>query len=113
MKANLPDPIDAHRLAEFLTPVSEFLKNYHAYRIYGLERIPPRGPALVVFNHSFASYDMFMFAAAVYSSLGRRVRPLGDRLIFKTPLPRTSLTVSGSSKALWMMVLSYSETMAN
>ena len=86
MKANLPDPIDAHRLAEFLTPVSEFLKNYHAYRIYGLERIPPRGPALIVFNHSFASYDMFMFAAAVYSSLGRRVRPLGDRLIFKTPL---------------------------
>ena len=49
----------------------------------------PRGPALIVFNHSFASYDMFMFAAVVYSSLGRRVRPLGDRLIFRTPLLKT------------------------
>ena len=89
MKANLPEPIDAHQLAEFLTPVSEFLRNYHAHRIYGLERIPTTGPALIVFNHSFASYDMFMFAAAVYSSIGRRVRPLGDRLIFRTPLLKT------------------------
>ena len=46
MKANLPDPIDAHRLAEFLTPVSEFLTTI-CHRIYGLERIPPRGPALL------------------------------------------------------------------
>ena len=30
-----------------------------------------------------------MFAAAVYSSLGRRVAPLGDRLIFKTPMLKT------------------------
>ena len=74
------------QLYQALGNAAEFLRSYHAYRAFGIERIPEEGPALLVFNHSFASYDMFLLAAEIYERTGRVMRPLGDRLIFKLPI---------------------------
>jgi len=74
------------QLYQALGNAVELLRSYHAYRAFGIERIPTEGPALLVFNHSFASYDMFLLAAEIYERTGRVMRPLGDRLIFKLPI---------------------------
>ena len=63
----------------------EWLRAYHAYRAFGVERIPTEGPALIVFNHSLATYDMGLLMHEIFEKTGRVTRPLGDRLIFKVP----------------------------
>ena len=73
------------RLYSLLHTAAETIGKYHAYRAFGIERIPNEGPCLLVFNHSFATYDMFLLAAEIFQNTGRVMRPLGDRLIFKTP----------------------------
>ncbi|MEQ1505991.1 MAG: lysophospholipid acyltransferase family protein [Myxococcota bacterium] len=57
---------------------------YHDHRVYGLDRIPS-GPALIAFHHSLATYDSFLLAIPILDQLGRTLRGLADRLIFRTP----------------------------
>ncbi|MEE2961272.1 MAG: lysophospholipid acyltransferase family protein [Myxococcota bacterium] len=64
---------------------ARLLREYHQHSVSGLETFPIQGPTLLVFNHSFASYDMMLLAATVYEYCQRIMRPLGDRMIFKTP----------------------------
>ena len=61
------------------------MRRYHRHRVIGLDNIPTNGPALLVFHHSLATYDGFMFAMAAYEHTGRLPNALGDDLIFKTP----------------------------
>jgi hypothetical protein len=62
------------------------LRDYHAHEAFGLESIPRRGPGLVVFNHSFATYDSWFFGVMAREDVGRRVWAVGDRLLLKFPL---------------------------
>lgn len=82
-----PSPLapEHDRLYNLLHAAVESVGKYHAYRAFGIERIPTTGPCLLVFNHSFATYDMLLLAAEIFEKTGRAIRPLGDRLIFKTP----------------------------
>ncbi len=61
------------------------LARYHRYRVKGLSRFPVEGPALVVVNHSLATYDVGLLGLAVYESTGRLMRCLGDRSLFGLP----------------------------
>lgn len=61
---------------------------FHRYRVVGLEHVPSAGPALIVFTHSLATYDIFLFGATLYFERQRLIASLADRLIFKTPLLR-------------------------
>jgi 1-acyl-sn-glycerol-3-phosphate acyltransferase len=83
--------------------VMRFLQKYHRHRVVNIEAVPINGPAIVVINHSLATYDAALLGAAIYQHAGRLVRPLGDRAIFKTPLLSTYAThigvVEGSPKA--------------
>jgi hypothetical protein len=82
-----PSPFEPEhdRLYELLSRAADSIGKYHAYRAFGIERIPDEGPCLLVFNHSLATYDMFLLASEIFKNTGRVMRPLGDRLIFKTP----------------------------
>ncbi|MDP1775528.1 MAG: 1-acyl-sn-glycerol-3-phosphate acyltransferase, partial [Moraxellaceae bacterium] len=62
--------------------------SYHDHSVEGLANIPASGPALIVVNHSLATYDSGLLAAAVRSKLGRNVHLLGDRYMFKIPVFR-------------------------
>lgn len=72
------------------------LSVYHGYKVVGLEHIPSSGPALVVFNHSLVTYDIFLLGAKVYEEKGRLICSLADRLIFKTPGVREVATALGA-----------------
>ncbi len=65
--------------------IISFLKQYHRYDVHGLEKIPKSGPALIVINHSLATYDIIMLASEIYLQTGRYCVGLADRRIFQTP----------------------------
>lgn len=65
--------------------VFHFLSSYHKHKVIGIEHIPRQGPALIVINHSLATYDAFLLAGAIYQHTGRICRSLGDRRIFQIP----------------------------
>ena len=62
------------------------LRTYHHHTVEGMELLPTTGGALVVVNHSLATYDIMLLAAAIYTDTGRLPRPLLDRLFFKIPI---------------------------
>lgn len=75
---------------EILRPFFQFL--YHVYfrvETRGIESIPPKGPAILVANHSGAlPYDGAMIHMAAFNEheAGRTVRFLVEDFVFKTPL---------------------------
>ncbi|MBR59280.1 MAG: hypothetical protein CMH54_14850 [Myxococcales bacterium] len=75
--------------------VLEAIANYHDHRVYGLEHLPRKGRAMVVVNHSFATYDIGLLVLAIYKHTGRLIRGLGDRALFRTPIIATISRKSG------------------
>jgi 1-acyl-sn-glycerol-3-phosphate acyltransferase len=61
------------------------LRRYHQHSVVGVENIPKRGGALIVTNHSFATYDAFLLGASILERRKRLVRALGDNLLFRIP----------------------------
>ena len=68
-----------------LEPVLRMLREYHRHDVQGLHHIPKRGRALIVINHSLATYDISLLIHAVYMHNGRILRALIDRLFYKIP----------------------------
>src|SRR6185503_1567925 len=50
------------------------------------EHVPKTGGALIVFNHSFATYDSWLFAVVLQDQLERSAYAIGDRLLLNTPV---------------------------
>ncbi|MBI3294445.1 MAG: acyltransferase family protein [Deltaproteobacteria bacterium] len=63
-----------------------FLSAYHKHEVVGIENIPRQGPAIIVINHTLATYDAFLLAGSIYQHTGRVCRSLGDKAIFQTPV---------------------------
>jgi 1-acyl-sn-glycerol-3-phosphate acyltransferase len=61
-----------------------FLNMYHRYSVAGTERIPKEGPALLLVNHSLATYDILMFGLAINVLTGRPPKGLGHRNFYAT-----------------------------
>lgn len=70
----------------WLERVATPLALYHRYAINGLDKLPSQGPALVVFSHSFATYDSMLFCFEAFRQRQIVIRALGDDLIFKIPI---------------------------
>jgi 1-acyl-sn-glycerol-3-phosphate acyltransferase len=66
-------------------PLLNLLRRYHDHSVVGGENIPKRGGALIVTNHSFATYDAFLLGASILERRKRLVRALGDNLLFRVP----------------------------
>lgn len=75
------ETVTVERTARLLSP----LRALHRYELRGVEHIPLHGAALLVVNHSFATYDGFLMGLELYAKTGRLMRALGDDLIFKIP----------------------------
>jgi 1-acyl-sn-glycerol-3-phosphate acyltransferase len=73
----------------WLEPVLRGLRLYHRHQVHGLEHVPRSGRALIVINHSLATYDAMLLGHAIHKYTGRFVRGLADRLMFRMPLVRT------------------------
>lgn len=62
----------------FLPPIS-------GYEVDGLENIPNKGPALIVYYHGALPIDHYYFIATCLLSKNRLVKAIGDRFLFKIP----------------------------
>ncbi|XP_018415629.1 PREDICTED: transmembrane protein 68 [Nanorana parkeri] len=58
---------------------------WHGYEIYGLEKIPESGPALIVYYHGALPVDYYYFVAKVILQKGRTCHSVGDHFLFKIP----------------------------
>ncbi|MFN0204493.1 MAG: lysophospholipid acyltransferase family protein [Bacteroidia bacterium] len=70
-------------LLEKMIPFAEVLKQYHRYKAYHIQRIPQDGRALILVNHSLATYDILLLGYAIFSKLNRLPRGLADRNFYK------------------------------
>lgn len=68
-----------------ILPLINVLRAYHSHEVYGLDRIPSKGPAIIATNHSLATYDIMLLMAAVYLHNGRIPRSLIDRAFYVVP----------------------------
>ena len=79
------------------------LSDYHDYRAYGIEHVPREGAALLIFNHSLATYDALLLDGPLYDEVGRLPCGIVDRLVLRTPvLGRTARElgfIEGSRRA--------------
>ncbi len=72
---HLPD----WKFVDKIVPLARFLKRYHNYRVDGLEKIPKEGRALILVNHSLATYDILLLAYVIMRKVERLPRGLADR----------------------------------
>lgn len=73
----------------------QWLSRYHDYEVIGFEHVPRTGGALLVANHTLATYDAFLLGTYILEHLGRQPRVLADRIIFQTPIVGRVLTELG------------------
>jgi len=77
--------LEREDIAVHALPILNFVRQYHRHQVKGLQHIPKTGPALIVCNHSLATYDITCLMAAIYEYNGRYPRSLIDRTFFKIP----------------------------
>ncbi|KAJ8272513.1 hypothetical protein GJAV_G00090030 [Gymnothorax javanicus] len=68
-------------------------KIWHGYEIHGLEKIPDKGPALIVYYHGAIPIDLYYFLAKVILHKGRTCHSVADHVLFKVPGFRLLLEV--------------------
>ncbi|KAM9718473.1 DGAT1/2-independent enzyme synthesizing storage lipids [Menidia menidia] len=55
------------------------------YEIHGMEKIPDKGPALIVYYHGAIPIDYYYFLANVIIQKGRTCHSVADHFLFKIP----------------------------
>jgi len=79
------DPDLAQRV--FLPTLRPLYRHWFRTELIGADRLPARGPALVVANHSgTVALDALMLAVGVHDATGRHLRLLGADFVFRTPV---------------------------
>lgn len=85
-------------LIQKVMPLLRAARSYHRHEVVGLEHVPKDGRALIIVNHSLATYDIILLMVAIYDDLKRMPRPLIDRLFFKVPYLGDLATLFGAVK---------------
>lgn len=95
--------MEREEFVQKVMPLMLAARAYHRHSVEGLEHVPNKGRALIVVNHSLATYDIMLLLTAIQQEKGRQPRPLIDRLFFKIPYLGDLATlygaVEGSQKA--------------
>ncbi|XP_068956048.1 DGAT1/2-independent enzyme synthesizing storage lipids [Petaurus breviceps papuanus] len=58
---------------------------WHGYEVHGIEKIPEKGPALIIFYHGAIPIDYYYFMARIFIHTGRTCRVVADHFVFKIP----------------------------
>lgn len=58
---------------------------WHGYEIHGMDKIPDRGGALIVYYHGAIPIDYYYFLANVIIRKGRTCHSVADHFLFKVP----------------------------
>lgn len=73
-------------LLKKFVPFAEFMKFYHFYRVDGMKHIPTKGRAMILVNHSFATYDILLLSYTILDKLDRLPFGLADSNFYKNEL---------------------------
>ena len=89
-------------------PILQAARTYHRHEVVGMENLPKTGPALVVVNHSLATYDIVLLMTAIYTDFGRlpfmsTSIQLGPMPIFAPASISFAVTASRCSGAVFLM----------
>lgn len=82
-------------LVRALSPVQEAITAYFNVEFRGLEKIA-EGGGLLVGNHGRTGYDAFVMPHLLGTQLGRPIRALADRVLFRIPQLREWLASMGA-----------------
>jgi 1-acyl-sn-glycerol-3-phosphate acyltransferase len=69
---------------------------YHRAEIEYAERLPSKGPAVIVSNHGRLDLDYYILAGLILRSKGRLVRVMTDHLWFRLPFLQNVIPLSGA-----------------
>jgi 1-acyl-sn-glycerol-3-phosphate acyltransferase len=81
-----PQPLITEGAVETFRRILTPLSRYHRHSVEGLEHVPAEGGALLVVNHSLATYDGMLLGARIYEETGRLPTALGDDMLFRFPV---------------------------
>jgi 1-acyl-sn-glycerol-3-phosphate acyltransferase len=70
-------------LIKKFVPFAEFMRYYHSYRVDGMSKIPEKGRAMVLVNHSLATYDILLLGYTILYKMGRLPYGLADSNFYK------------------------------
>lgn len=70
-------------LMKKFVPLAEFMKFYHYYRVDGIHKIPKEGRAMILVNHSLATYDIVLLGYMILDKIGRLPSGLADSNFYK------------------------------
>ena len=70
-------------LIKKFVPFAEFMRYYHSYRVDGISQIPEKGRAMVLVNHSLATYDILLLGYTILYKMGRLPYGLADSNFYK------------------------------
>ncbi len=71
-----------------ILPVMHLLKKYHRHEIKHVENVPKSGGALILTNHSLATYDGLLLGLGIYLETSRMPYGLADTNLFTLPFLR-------------------------
>jgi len=77
------------------TFISLLGKYWHAHEVVGIENIPDRGPALLVFYHGTLPIDLYYSMAYLRIKKRRRLKIIVDHFLFKMPGMKLVMQVFG------------------
>jgi 1-acyl-sn-glycerol-3-phosphate acyltransferase len=72
-------------IVKLMLPVLNSLRQYHRHEVVGMDNIPKSGGALVVVNHSLATYDIGLLNAAIFAETYRYMRSMADHFFYRVP----------------------------
>jgi 1-acyl-sn-glycerol-3-phosphate acyltransferase len=90
------DAMERDEFVQKVMPLLQAARAYHRHSVVGMEHIPDDGRALIVVNHSLATYDIMLLLTAIQAEKNRQPRPLIDRLFFKVPYLGELATLYGA-----------------
>jgi 1-acyl-sn-glycerol-3-phosphate acyltransferase len=73
----------------------DLVRKYFQYEAKGVERIPARGPAVVVLNHGLLAVDGVLLGLEIFRETGRVLRGLAAHWVFGIPLLRDLFLAAG------------------
>lgn len=73
-------------LIKKFVPFAEFMRYYHSYRVDGIGKIPEKGRAMLLVNHSLATYDILLLGYSILYKMGRLPHGLADSNFYKNDI---------------------------
>ncbi|XP_037837937.1 transmembrane protein 68 isoform X5 [Kryptolebias marmoratus] len=79
------NPLPEEVIPYFLVCHEVATETSQGYEVHGMEKIPDKGPALIVYYHGAIPIDYYYFLASVIIQKGRTCHSVADHFLFKIP----------------------------